>query len=64
MIEKIICSGYHNLDLAHFFTAGTDEVKCWTIKKGEKAPGAAGKIHSDMQDGKTHFPHFELKQPK
>jgi len=37
--------------LAHYFTAGADEVKCWTITKGQKAPQAAGKIHSDMEDG-------------
>jgi obg-like ATPase 1 len=53
MINKVILQGYHTLDLAHYFTAGEDEVKCWTIKKGEKAPEAAGKIHSDMQDGKN-----------
>lgn len=51
MVSKIIHSGYKNLKLFHFFTAGKDEVKCWTVKKGAKAPQAAGKIHSDMQDG-------------
>ena len=39
------------LDLITFFTAGADEVRAWTIKQGTKAPGAAGKIHSDFERG-------------
>src|SRR4051794_15034741 len=31
-IPKIISTGYHAIDLVHFFTAGSDEVKCWTIR--------------------------------
>lgn len=50
-IPKIIKSGYHALDLIHFFTCGSDEVKCWTIRKGTKAPQAAGVIHSDFEKG-------------
>lgn len=53
MINKIILSGYEHLHLQHYFTAGSDEVKCWTIKRGTKAPQAAGKIHSDMELGKS-----------
>ena len=34
-----------------FLTAGTDEVRAWTIKLGTKAPAAAGKIHSDIERG-------------
>ena len=34
-----------------FLTAGEPEVRAWTIKKGTKAPEAAGKIHSDIQRG-------------
>lgn len=34
-----------------FFTAGEDEVKCWQIRKGTKAPGAAGTIHTDFERG-------------
>ena len=34
-----------------FLTAGEPEVRAWTIKKGTKAPGAAGKIHSDIERG-------------
>lgn len=37
--------------LIHYFTAGEDEVKCWTIRDGTKAPGAAGVIHTDFERG-------------
>lgn len=50
-LGKIITSGYHTLDLIHYFTSGEDEVKCWTIRKGLKAPGAAGVIHTDFERG-------------
>jgi len=50
-IPKIIKTGYHTLELIHFFTCGTDEVKCWTIRKGSKAPQAAGVIHTDFERG-------------
>jgi obg-like ATPase 1 len=49
--EKVIVSGYKALHLCHFFTAGSDEVKCWTIQLGTKAPQAAGRIHSDFEKG-------------
>lgn len=51
MIPKIIKSGYNALDLIYFFTAGTDEVRCWTIRKLTKAPQAAGVIHTDFEKG-------------
>lgn len=51
MIDRIIKSGYKNLQLIHFFTAGEDEVKCWTIRDGAKAPNAAGTIHTDFERG-------------
>ena len=51
MMERIIKSGYKNLQLIHFFTAGEDEVKCWTIRDGYKAPQAAGTIHTDFERG-------------
>ena len=51
MVEKVIKTGYEVLNLAHFFTAGEDEVKCWTIMKGTKAPRAAGVIHGDFEKG-------------
>jgi len=50
-ISKIIKTGYNAIGLVHFFTSGTDEVKCWTIRKLTKAPQAAGAIHSDMMNG-------------
>jgi len=37
--------------LIHFFTSGSDEVKCWTIRNGTKAPQAAGVIHTDFEKG-------------
>jgi len=51
VISKIIKTGYHAINLVHFFTCGTDEVKCWTIRKNTKAPQAAGSIHTDMMNG-------------
>lgn len=50
-IHKIINAAYNNINLIHYFTAGSDEVKCWTIQRGTKAPQAAGRIHSDMEKG-------------
>lgn len=51
-LEKIIRSSTELLSLISFFTVGsTDEVRAWTIKKGTKAPQAAGKIHSDFEKG-------------
>jgi obg-like ATPase 1 len=51
MITKITKTGYKMLELIHYFTAGEDEVKCWTIRDGTKAPGAAGIIHTDFEKG-------------
>lgn len=51
MLPKIITTGYHALDLVHFFTGGDDEVRAWTIKRGCLAPQAAGVIHSDFEKG-------------
>ena len=51
MIPKIIKSGYVALDLIYFFTAGHDEVRCWTVRKNTKAPQAAGVIHTDFEKG-------------
>jgi len=51
ILPKIIKEGYALLQLEYFFTAGADEVKAWTIQKGTKAPGAAGKIHTDFEKG-------------
>lgn len=51
MMDKIITQGYQAIDLIHFFTAGEDEVKCWTVRKNSKAPQAAGIIHTDFEKG-------------
>ncbi len=50
-LNAVIREGYKLLDLITFFTAGEPEVKAWTVKKGTKAPQAAGKIHSDIERG-------------
>ena len=50
-LDKVIKESYSILGLMSFLTAGEPEVRAWTIKKGTKAPVAAGKIHSDIQRG-------------
>ena len=50
-LDKLIKSGYSLLGLISFLTAGPKEVRAWTIKRGTKAPGAAGKIHTDFERG-------------
>ena len=50
-LDKVIKKSYDLLGLMSFLTAGKKEVRAWTIKKGSKAPEAAGKIHSDMERG-------------
>lgn len=50
-LDKIVKLGYKGLRLIHFFTAGHDEVRCWTIRKGSTAPAAAGTIHTDFERG-------------
>ena len=50
-LDKVIKASYNLLGLMSYLTAGEPEVRAWTIKKGTKAPEAAGKIHSDMARG-------------
>lgn len=50
-LDKLIKASYKLLGLISFLTAGPTETRAWTIKKGTKAPGAAGKIHSDFERG-------------
>ena len=50
-LEKLIKASYSLLGLMSFLTAGEDETRAWTIRKGTKAPQAAGKIHSDFERG-------------
>mmetsp|Transcript_7901 Transcript_7901/g.11934 ORF Transcript_7901/g.11934 Transcript_7901/m.11934 type:complete len:393 (-) Transcript_7901:31-1209(-) len=64
LLPRILTEAYHSLNLMHYFTAGEDEVKCWTIQRGAKAPQAAGKIHTDMEKGficaeVVHWSDFE-----
>ena len=50
-LDRLIQSSYTLLGLISFLTAGSDECRAWTIKKGTKAPQAAGKIHTDFERG-------------
>ncbi|SMG47394.1 hypothetical protein SAMN05661096_03385 [Marivirga sericea] len=50
-LNKLIRASYSILDLITYFTAGKQEVRAWTIKKGWKAPQAAGVIHTDFEKG-------------
>ena len=50
-LDKVIKKSYDLLGLMSFLTAGKKEVRAWTIKKGTKAPEAAGKIHTDFERG-------------
>ncbi len=50
-LEKLVTASYDLLGLISYLTAGPIESKAWTIKKGTKAPQAAGKIHSDFERG-------------
>jgi len=49
-LGKITNAGYTSLELIRYFTCGPDEVRAWTIRKGTKAPQAAGVIHSDFEN--------------
>ncbi|ACO04457.1 MAG TPA: redox-regulated ATPase YchF [Persephonella sp.] len=50
-LNKMIRTGFRLLDLITYFTAGEKEARAWTIKRGTKAPQAAGEIHSDFERG-------------
>lgn len=50
-LDKLISATYDLLGLCTFLTAGSDEVRAWTFKKGTKAPGCAGIIHTDFEKG-------------
>ena len=50
-LERLIKASYSLLGLISYLTAGEPEVRAWAIKKGTKAPQAAGKIHSDFERG-------------
>ena len=50
-LSLLITAGYELLGLISYLTAGEKETRAWTIKKGTKAPQAAGKIHTDFEKG-------------
>ena len=50
-LDKLIQASYRLLGLITFFTTGTDETRAWTVKRGAKAPEAAGVIHTDFAKG-------------
>jgi GTP-binding protein YchF len=50
-MERLLGAAYGKLGLISFFTTGEDEVRAWTCRKGDRAPVAAGKIHTDMEAG-------------
>ncbi|MFC1921341.1 redox-regulated ATPase YchF [Chloroflexota bacterium] len=50
-MERLLNAAYRKLGLVNFFTVGEDEVRAWTCRKNDKAPVAAGKIHTDMEKG-------------
>jgi GTP-binding protein YchF len=51
--DRFIRAVHHLLDLISFFTAGEDEVRAWTVHRGDRAPRAAGRIHADLERGFT-----------
>lgn len=50
-LDQLVKASYHLLDLISFLTAGEPEVRAWTIRRGSKAPQAAGRIHTDFEKG-------------
>jgi len=50
-LDRVIHAGYRLLNLQTFFTAGPQEVRAWTIRVGDTAPRAAGRIHTDFEKG-------------
>lgn len=50
-LDRLIRAGYHLMGLQTYFTAGEQEVRAWTIHKGDTAPAAAGVIHTDFERG-------------
>jgi hypothetical protein len=50
-LDKLARAGYRMLDLITFYTVVSTEIGSWTVRRGTHAPAAAGKIHSDMEQG-------------
>lgn len=64
LITKIIKSGFKILNLINYYTVGPDEVRAWTVRRGCKAPQAAGIIHTDFENGFICAKHFRYKDLK
>lgn len=60
-LNRLIAAAYRLLNLITYFTAGVQEVRAWTIKKGWKAPAAAGVIHTDFEKGFIKAEVIKLK---
>ncbi len=60
-LDRVIHAGYRLLGLQTYFTAGPQEVRAWTIRKGDTAPRAAGRIHTDFEKGfiRAEVVHFD-----
>jgi len=60
-MERLLQAAYKMLGMVNFFTTGEDEVRAWTCHKNDKAPVAAGKIHTDMEKGfiRMEVIHYE-----
>ena len=60
-LDRVIHATYELLGLISFFTVGEDEVRAWTIHRGDRAPRAAGRIHSDLERGfiRAEVVHYE-----
>jgi len=60
-VARLIQSAYSLLNFITYFTAGVKEVRAWTVTKGDKAPQAAGVIHSDFEKGfiRAEVMHYE-----
>jgi ribosome-binding ATPase YchF (GTP1/OBG family) len=56
-IQRLAALVYAHVGLISFLTAGEDEVRAWTIRRGTSAKGAAGKIHTDLE---KHFIRAEI----
>lgn len=50
-LDKLIVASYELLDLITFFTSGEKETRAWTVQRGASAPQAAGRIHTDFEEG-------------
>jgi GTP-binding protein YchF len=50
-LERVVAAGYRALDLITFLTTGEDETRAWEVRRGAKAPEAAGVIHTDLERG-------------